>query len=346
MKRFGYLAVIGVLVVSGCQQITDNAPTHTDLALSVGGRATGALTVTHGGVGSPPAWSPLTQRAAEAGLAKLIDSSDALAGALAGTVVMEDLPVFNAGTGANIRLDGKTIQMDAALMTSAGDFAAVAVIEQVRNPILVARAVMDTPHRMLAGDGATRFAHVMGFANVVPTCPEAEAKFHKRWQRLLAGKAGGGYDSFAWRRAWNFPGPIPGSDPGEHGSAGPETGDTVGTVTRADDGSFAVTLSTGGTSITLDGRVGDVPIYGCGSYAGPAGAVACTGHGEEIIRQMQARTVYDLMAGGTSAQEAVAQAVATFPSQWSLGLIAVDRQGWGVAANRQMAYGVAGNLVQ
>jgi isoaspartyl peptidase/L-asparaginase-like protein (Ntn-hydrolase superfamily) len=317
-----------------------------EVALLVGGTwAQGPVAVTHGGVGSPPEWSPDCRRASDAALNETVASGSALAGALAGTVVMEDIPVFNAGTGANIRLDGRTIQMDAALMTSDGRFAAVAVIENVKNPILVARKVLDTPHRMLAGDGATRFAHAMGFADVVPTCPEAEAEYRARLERLLEGKAGGGYDTFDWWQAWNYEGPPPATVPESvkraRKKAGPETGDTVGTVTRAADGTFAVTLSTGGTSLTLDGRVGDVPIYGCGSYAGPAGAVACTGHGEEIIKQMMARTVYQYMEQGYSAKEAVRRGVASFSKDWSLGVIAVGRDGWGVGANMQMAYGVS-----
>lgn len=344
MKRIVVLLLMAALAaVTGCQEVEEGSVGGPRIALSVGGAAAVVpLAVTHGGVGSPSDWSPQCQEAADTALATVLATGDALEGAISGTVVMEDDPLFNAGTGANIRLDGRTIQMDAALMTSDGEFAAVAVIERVRNPIRVARAVLDTPHRMLAGDGATRFAHAMGFADVVPGCPEAEAKFRQRWQQLLDGKAGGGYDTFDWRRAWNFPGPPPDAPATVPENAGPQTGDTVGTVTRAGDGTFAVTLSTGGTSITLDGRVGDVPIYGCGSYAGPYGAVACTGHGEEIIRRMLARTVYNLMASGMSAQNAVTEAVASFPPEWSVGVIAVGRDGWGVAANMQMAYGIAG----
>jgi len=341
------LSLLTLLLLAACSSDADQSSDSEPLPLAVGGAmAFGPVAVTHGGVGSPPEWMPLTQAAADSAFVRLSETTDALEGALAGTVAMENIPVFNAGTGANIRLDGKTIQMDAAVMTSAGGFAAVAVIERVKHPILVARAVMDTPHRMLAGDGATRFAHAMGFADVVPTCPEAEAKFRQRWRNLLAGKAGGGYETFDWRRAWNFPGPLPAGADSVTGPAGPETGDTVGTVTRASDGSFAVTLSTGGTSITLDGRVGDVPVFGCGSFAGPAGAVACTGHGEEIIRQMLARTVYNLMADGLSARDAAVRAAEAFPAEWSVGIIAVDANGWGVAANRQMAYGVAPEVLE
>jgi isoaspartyl peptidase/L-asparaginase-like protein (Ntn-hydrolase superfamily) len=110
---------------------------------------------------------------------------------------------------------------------------------------------------------------------------------------------------------------------------------------RSRDVRFAATLTTGGTSITLSGRVGDVPIYGAGLFAGPSGAVACTGHGEEIIKRFLARAVYDRMAQGSSARDAVAEAVASFPDSTDIGLIAVDATGWGVAANRPMAYGVA-----
>ena len=91
--------------------------------------------------------------------------------------------------------------------------------------------------------------------------------------------------------------------------------------------------------MTLYGRVGDVPVYGGGLYAGPAGAVACTGEGEEIIKRAMARSVYEQMAAGTPALHAMEDVVRDFPAKFDLGLIAVDAHGWGVAANRRMAYG-------
>jgi isoaspartyl peptidase/L-asparaginase-like protein (Ntn-hydrolase superfamily) len=235
--------------------------------------------VVHGGVGSPPAVADGPQAAAAAAVAALRRGGSSLDAAVAGTVALENDPRFNAGTGANIRLDGRTIQMDAALMTGEGRFAAVGAIERVRNPILVARAVMDsTPHLFMAGEGATRFAHLMGFEDVVPTCPEAEAKFQARMKRQKEVFARTDTSAWDWRRYWNFPNPMP-----PDVLAWRKHGDTVGTVARDSLGRFAATLSTGGTSVTLYGRVGDVPVYGCGLYAGPAGAVACTGEGEEII---------------------------------------------------------------
>jgi len=302
------------------------------------GPVTGPVVLTHGGVGSPPDWSADCQAAAVAGAGAL---GSALDGACAAVVHLEDICRFNAGTGANIRLDGTTVQMDAAVMTSAGEFAAVAALERVLNPVLVAREVLATPHRLLVGEGATRFAHARGFADALPYCEDSLRKNRERIARLLAGEAGGGYDAFDWRAAWNYPTPPPTSPPPGPGEPDRTPGDTVGAVARAADGSFAGALSTGGTSITLHGRVGDVPIYACGTYAGPAGAVACTGHGEEIIRHAMARLVYDRLAAGDSARDAVLAGCAVFAPEWSLGLIAVGVRDWAVAANREMAWGRA-----
>lgn len=305
------------------------------LATAASGIAEGALVVTHGGAGSPPELKDGPQAAADAALALLLQNRPALEAAIESTAHLEDDPRFNAGTGANIRLDGKTIQMDAALMTHDGDFAAVAVIERVRNPIRAARLVLDSPHVLLAGEGATRFAHKMGLADAVPVSEDARQKYTDRMKYLerLSKRPGRKID---WASYWNFPNEIP-----EEMKAWAEHGDTVGTVTRDREGGFAATLSTGGTSVTLYGRVGDVPVYGAGLFAGAFGAVACTGKGEEIIKHALARTVYEAIASGTPAAKVLSRVVREFPADTSVGLIAVDRFGWAVASNRAMAYGMA-----
>lgn len=333
------VATLALAVILGGPLVAGAATEPPTLA---SGPVAGPVVITHGGVGSPPEWSSDCQDAALTGAGAFSKgAAAALDAACAAVVHLEDICRFNAGTGANIRLDGATVQMDAAVMTSAGRFAAVAAIERVLNPVLVAREVLATPHRMLVGEGATRFAHVRGFADEVPICDDAVRKNRERIARLLAGEAGGGYDGFAWRESWNYATPPPTAPPAGPGEVDRTPGDTVGAVTRAADGSFAAALSTGGTSITLHGRVGDVPIYACGCYAGPAGAVACTGHGEEIIRHAMARLVYERMAAGESAREAVLAGCAVFGQEWSLGLIAVGREDWAVAANREMAWGRA-----
>jgi len=289
------------------------------------------LAVAHGGAGSPRARRDGTDPAAAKALAVLKSGGSALDAALAAVVVLEDDPRFNAGTGANIRMDGKTIQMDAACMDgSTGAFGAVAAIERVKNPVLVARRVMDTPHLLIVGDGATRFARAMGFPDYDPTCAENRAKF-QRVKAILTGAIPGedeDWKRFDWRKAWNFPNPIPAE---LKAALGPS--DTVGCVTRDAKGHFAAAISTGGTTITFYGRVGDVPMYGAGIYAGPQGAVACTGNGEDIIRHLMAKTVYDLLAKGVPPQRAVDRALHAFPPRIDLGLIAVSPKGSGGGCN-------------
>lgn len=288
--------------------------------------------VVHGGVGGPRARMDGTDAAAEKAAAVLRAGGAALDAALAAVVHLEDDCRFNAGTGANIRLDGKTVQMDAACMDGeTGAFGAVAAIERVKNPVLVARKVMTTPHILIAGDGATRFARAMGFPDHDPTCPESRARY-ERLIRILRGREGApvpaAWKSFDWRKAWNFPGPIP---PALAEAAG--TPDTVGAVARDARGRFAAAISTGGTSITFYGRVGDVPILGAGIYAGPHGAVACTGSGEDIVKRFVARTVYDDLARGVAAQEAVDRALRAFPPNIDLGVIAIAARSEGGGAN-------------
>ena len=287
--------------------------------------------VVHGGAGSPRVRRDGTDPAAAKALAVLRSGGSALDAALAAVVALEDDPRFNAGTGANIRMDGHTIQMDAACMDgSTGAYGAVAAIERVKNPVLVARKVMATPHLLIVGDGATRFARAMGFPDYDPACAENHSRY-ERVKAILLGKAPGQVEAWThydWRKAWNFPGPIPDD---LKAALGPS--DTVGCVTRDGKGRFAAAISSGGTTITFYGRVGDVPMYGAGIYAGPRGAVACTGNGEDIIKHLMAKTVYDLLAKGVPPQQAVDRALRAFPPRIDLGLIAVSPQGTGGGCN-------------
>ena len=283
--------------------------------------------VVHGGAGSPRVRMDGTDRAAAQAAILLKDGGNALDAALAAVVALEDDPRFNAGTGANIRLDGKTIQMDAACMDGeTGAFGAVAAIERVKNPVLVARKVMDTPHILIVGEGATRFARAMGFPDYDPTCAENRARY-ERVKALLKGRDPGqaeAWKRYDWKKGWNFPTPL-------KEALGPS--DTVGCVTRDSKGRFAAAISTGGTTITFYGRVGDVPMFGAGIYAGPKGAVACTGNGEDIVKHLVAKAAYDLLAKGFSAQKAVDRVLAAFPPDIDLGLVAVGPGSTGGGCN-------------
>jgi isoaspartyl peptidase/L-asparaginase-like protein (Ntn-hydrolase superfamily) len=296
--------------------------------------------LTHGGAASPQHFSDGCAAAAAAALAVLEKGGDALAAALAATAMLEDDPRFNAGTGANLRLDGQTIEMDAAVMTSDGRFGGVGAIERVKNPILVAARVMDTPHLLLVGPGATAFARRAGFPDHDPLTEGARSK-HARALAELRGEGDGSLAAIAapWHRValdavWNFPGEPP---PVAATARSTEGCDTVGAVVRDRHGRFAATASTGGTTYMLRGRIGDSPIMGAGVYAGPAGAVATTGVGEEIVRRFLAKTVYDWLAEGVPPTRAAQRAVAMFPEVIDVGLLVAGLDGHAVAANRHMA---------
>ncbi|MFT3772042.1 MAG: isoaspartyl peptidase/L-asparaginase [Minicystis sp.] len=298
--------------------------------------------LTHGGAASPHHFSDGCTAAAERARAVLDAGGDALAAALEATVALEDDPRFNAGTGSNLRLDGRTIEMDASAMASDGRFGSVACIQAVKNPVLVAARVMETPHLLLVGEGATAFARRLGFPAYDPATEGAKKKYARAIAEL-AGKGDGDYavDADPWRRmdlakVWNFDGEPPpvarivDRDDGEGC-------DTVGAVVRDRHGRFAATASTGGTLYMLRGRVGDSPLMGAGVYAGPHGAVAATGVGEEIARRFLAKTVYDWLAEDVPPARAAQRAIAMFPEVIDAGLLVAGRDGQAVASNRNMA---------
>ncbi len=269
--------------------------------------------MTHCGAGSTDAVRDAAQAAVDAGMRVLRRGGTALKAVEEAVVVLEDDPRTNAGTGSAMRVDG-TIQMDASIMDSRLRAGAVAAIEGVRNPIRVARRVMETPHILLAGSWATEFARKAGFAPYDPATDRARARREKVLGDLRAGRAP------AWARKWlAF----------DH--------DTVGAVARDRKGRFAAANSTGGISLMLPGRVGDSPIVGAGLYAGPAGAVAVTGVGEEIVRRVLSKSVYDALRG-RSAQRAAEAGLREFSKSVPIGIVAVSRTGAGEAANRNMAW--------
>lgn len=289
------------------------------------------LVVTHGGVGAPLSFVDGCAAAADVALKVLGRRKSALEAAVAAAVALEDDPRFNAGTGSHLRLDGRTVQMDAAVMDSGGRIGAVAAIENVKNPVLVARDVMDTPHVLLCGDGAVAFARAHGHARY----RAVTSGMRERWRRVVDAINGGRRDELpvTWRKF-----DIPGSWNFRNTYADALGCDTIGVVVRDDRGRFAVANSTGGSSPMLRGRIGDTPIAGAGFWCGPEGAVAATGQGEEMIRRLLCKAVYDWIAAGTPAQQACERGVASIPKNVHVGLIAVSKKGHGAADNRQMPW--------
>ncbi len=227
----------------------------------------------HGGAG---VWVGLADADALAGVEAaavcagriLADSGDALDAVVEATALLEDNPLFNAGTGSVLNLDGQA-EMDASVMRG-HDLAcgAVAALTRVRNPVRVARRVMEnSAHVMLAGEGALRFARAQGCDDYDPVTERARARWaHQREQR--------------------------------------DRGGTVGAIALDRQGRLAAATSTGGTMLKLPGRVGDSPIPGAGTYATPLAAASCTGQGELMMRVLAAKTLCDRVAAGQSPQAA------------------------------------------
>ncbi|OQA02236.1 MAG: Isoaspartyl peptidase precursor [Bacteroidetes bacterium ADurb.Bin408] len=183
--------------------------------------------------------------------------------------VLEDSPLFNAGKGAVYTANG-TIELDASVMCGKSLKAgAVAGVTIIRNPISAAIKVMTlTPHVMLIGKGAEDFA----LAQKLDTAGPSYFYDEKRWLQYLEKKEKGELTS---------------------GNKNIIFG-TVGVVAMDKEGNLAAGTSTGGMSYKKNGRVGDSPIIGAGTYADNRyGAVSCTGHGEFFIRNVVA---YDIIA--------------------------------------------------
>lgn len=293
----------------------------------------------HGGAGSWETWKRFRhaeagcRMAARRGMKVLGGGGSALAAVVEAAAFMEEDGRFNAGLGAVCRMDGRTVEMDAACMDSTGRIGAVAATTHPRNPIRLARAIMDTPHLMLAGEGANRFASRLGLPLHPGVSSAARARFET--SRLRMSRPSGlppAWQGVDLRALWNFPSPFDEVLPDFGGSGC----DTIGVCALDGEGCLAVANSTGGASPMLLGRVGDSPLPGAGYWAGPAAAVAATGRGEEIARRLLCRTVHDWIAGGLEGQEACQRGVALYEGRVNVGLVALTSGGWARAQSHQM----------
>ncbi len=249
----------------------------------------------HGGCGR---WDGRNTRAALQGVRAAVEAArriltgggSALDAVCAAVVVLEDDPLFNAGTGSTLNSEGDA-EMDAAVMVGEQlRCGGVAAIRRVRNPVLVARRVMeDTPHVLLAGPGATAFARRQGFRDYDPITRESRLRFRS----VMAAEAAG----------------------------------TVGAVALDTKGRLAAATSTGGTALKLPGRVGDSPVPGAGNYATRLAAASATGRGELILRHAVTKSLCDRVAAGRSAGRAAPETLRRLPLERgdSVGVIALDR---------------------
>ncbi len=248
--------------------------------------------------------------AARRGAAILREGGSALDAVVAAVVVLENDPLFNAGYGSLLNSEG-AVEMDASVMVAepasnprarrivrAG---AVAAITRVRNPVLLARAVMEhTSHILMAGAGAERLARKLA----IPTCIPGELvteRARKRWRARVE------------REREEKLGDA-------HG--------TVGAAALDRDGRLAAATSTGGVPGKIAGRVGDSAIIGAGVFAGADGAASATGHGEAIIMAQLCREAVAMMSRCTperAARRSVIELIA--PRNAEAGVILVDARG-------------------
>lgn len=260
------------------------------------------------------------ERALHAGRDVLAKNGSALDAVEAAVAVLEDDIIFDAGTGSHLNRDGH-VQLDAIIMDGATlKSGAVAAVERIRNPIHLARKVLDSSaHMMLAATGAELFAQEIG----MPLCAPEDLIIER--------------ERAAWRRCRE----------GKHNSHFHFGGDKHGTVGAAaldSSGRLAAATSTGGTCCKFPGRVGDSPLIGCGCYAdAESGAVSCTGHGEAIMRILMAKTATDLLRNGADSSAAASESIhlLAYRTQSTAGLILLDRRGRPAASfnTPRMAYG-------
>jgi L-asparaginase len=215
---------------------------------------------------------------------------------------LEDDPAFNAGTGSLLQADG-VARLSASVMDGPSRvFAAALNVEQVRNPVLIARALLDQSEHVLAGEGARRFARSIGLKRWNPVTPARR----KQWQARQRGRHG-----------------------------------TVGAVARDAQGRLAAATSTGGRGFERPGRVSDSGTP-AGNYAIPDAAVSCTGDGEHILDEGLAVRIAQRVADGAPLAEAAGRTLAELRQRRrELGWICLDaRGGWQALTTLPILYAV------
>jgi beta-aspartyl-peptidase (threonine type) len=290
--------------------------------------------IVHGGAGTlTPERIEIVQigckEAALLGWRVLQDGGTALDAVETAVRTLEDNPQYNAGTGSSLTAEGH-IEMDAGMMEGRTlRVGAVAGVERIKNPILLARRVLESPHVLLIGQGAQEFAleHGMSLCSREDLVTQRQ---YEIWQKLRAEQLaqepryhrrelGSHKARDVYKR-----GPNPDSLKEAEGKHG-----TVGAVALDVSGVLAAATSTGGTYYKYPGRVGDSPLVGCGFYADEHAAVSCTGHGEDFIRLLAAKRAADCVAHGMSARDAAEATLALLGAKvnGTGGLIIVDRLG-------------------
>lgn len=252
--------------------------------------------IIHGGFFSESSQSLETKKAKQDALKQIITKSydylqthSALETVIFAVELLENDPLFNAGTGSQIQSDGK-IRMSASIMDgSTQEFVGVINIESVKNPVRVAEKLFGTEDRVLGGEGATNFARQNGFAEYSTEIPQRR----KEYEAKLA----------STRTS------------------------TVGCVALDSKGKIAVATSTGGKGFEVPGRISD-SATAAGNYANAFCGVSCTGVGEDIVSGALAAKIVTRVTDGMSLNEAFQKSFGELkPFNGFAGAIAIDQQG-------------------
>lgn len=250
-----------------------------------------------------------SQEAAQVGFRVLQETDSALKAVMAAVRILEDNPLFDAGTGSFLNLLGE-VEMDAFLATSDGQLGGVAGIQRVQYPIEVAHEVMTrTPHVLIVGDGATQFARVLGFPDYDPRCAEADNVFAAENTRLKPQLAAllPQYETLR---------------------EGLKNTSTVGAVAIDSSGVMVAGTSTGGIPQKLPGRMGDAAIFGAGTFASRAAVASATGFGEGIIRLGVTRAYAQAVEAGHNPEQAAHTIIDACTKQHiACGIIGLDKDG-------------------
>ncbi len=207
--------------------------------------------------------------------------------------LLENCPLFNAGTGSQIQSDGK-IRMSASLMDGKTErFSGVINIRDIKNPIRLAEKLIDLEDRVLGGDEALAFARRCKIPYFNPEIPQRRIEFEEKMKRAKKGNGKG----------------------------------TVGCVALDKNGNIAAATSTGGKGFEVPGRVSDSATV-AGNYANRCAGVSCTGVGEDIVNSALASKIVTRVSDGFSLKEAVDKSFAELKKNGGFaGIISIDNKG-------------------
>jgi len=294
--------------------------------------------VVHGGAGgTSPEAEEGCRYASCIGEKALRIGSPALDAVVGPVTWMEDsIGLFNAGLNSDVRVDGRSIEMEAMLATSQGLVRTVEVVSGVQNPVLVAMESRSLDVRRLSGTGAFEFAMERGLKQHPGPTEKALEKLRKLKEEVRQALSRGEVPS-GWTEA-DLLKYIDCESGVSSGSAEPvrPAVSTIGAIALDKAGVFALAASTGGSGLMRKGRGGDVPIRRAGWEIGAAGGVLATGIGEAILDMDGAGLVYQLLAMGLQPQVACEQIVLRFPADVPVGFVALTRGGVGIHSNYPM----------